>query len=135
MILCIAILASDQPPLYFRCSPTENSREDDLRLFVYSSLDVFDEKVSSTVSRPHQELFLGSLFLNNKYRSYGYLTNTQVKILVVVDATNPNLKEQDIRALFKKIHNFFCAAICNPFYELGSPINSRALNALVDNKE
>uniref|UniRef100_A0AC34FEW9 Trafficking protein particle complex subunit 2-like protein n=1 Tax=Panagrolaimus sp. ES5 TaxID=591445 RepID=A0AC34FEW9_9BILA len=105
MILCIAILASDQPPLYFRCSPSENSREDDLRLFVYSSLDVFDEKVSST--------------------SYGYLTNTQVKILVVVDATNPNLKEQDIRALFKKIHNYFCAAICNPFYELGNPINSR----------
>uniref|UniRef100_A0A7E4VL42 Trafficking protein particle complex subunit 2-like protein n=1 Tax=Panagrellus redivivus TaxID=6233 RepID=A0A7E4VL42_PANRE len=132
MLLCISILAADQPPLYFRCIPCDASRENDLRLFVYSSLDVFDEKATS--SRPDQELFLGSLFLNNKFKSYGYLTNTQIKFLAVIDATNPTLKEQDLRALFKKVHQGYSAAICNPFYELGTPIQSRALNALVDNR-
>ncbi|KAE9553500.1 hypothetical protein FO519_003292 [Halicephalobus sp. NKZ332] len=102
MVLCISLLANDQPPLYFKCIPGDVNREDDLRLFVYSSLDVFDEKMQAIGNKPHQELFLGSLYLNNKFRSYGYMTNTQVKILVVVDATNQSIKEHDMRVMSVK---------------------------------
>uniref|UniRef100_A0AC34QL46 Trafficking protein particle complex subunit 2-like protein n=1 Tax=Panagrolaimus sp. JU765 TaxID=591449 RepID=A0AC34QL46_9BILA len=130
MVLCISILAADSP-LYFKCASGDMNLENDIRLFVYSSLDVFDEKVAAIGNKPHQELFLGSLFLNNKFRSYGYLTNTQIKFMIVVDATNQSIKEQDMRVIFKKIHTIYSNIILNPFYELGTAIKSRELDALI----
>ena len=79
--------------------------------------------------------------------SYGYVTNTKIKIVIIIDSTNSLLRDNEIRAvsiiiaisklwlcewedsslfsvlkLFRKLHNSYSELISDPFYTPGDPI-------------
>lgn len=71
-----------------------------------------------------------SVFLNQLCR-YGYVTNSKVKFVMVVDSSNTALRDNEIRSMFRKLHNSYTDVMCNPFYNPGDCIQSRAFDSMV----
>uniref|UniRef100_A0A8R1DUV2 Trafficking protein particle complex subunit 2-like protein n=1 Tax=Caenorhabditis japonica TaxID=281687 RepID=A0A8R1DUV2_CAEJA len=96
----------------------------EIEMFTFCSLDIVDERATKAT-----EMYLGQLYNDQQFRSYGYITNTGVRMLVVFDsATSISVKDQEIRLIFKRFHGHFCLSISNPFYEIGTPIESKWLD-------
>ncbi|GJP84785.1 hypothetical protein CLOP_g14840, partial [Closterium sp. NIES-67] len=55
---------------------------------------------------------------------YGYVSNTQIKFIIVVDGLD--LRESDIRNFFKRLHSAYVDATSNPFHVPGKRITSPA---------
>jgi len=49
---------------------------------------------------------------------YGFLTNTRVKIILVIAVTDNVIKDADVKAIFTKVHSAYVAHVCNPFHNL-----------------
>uniref|UniRef100_A0A914BWZ5 Trafficking protein particle complex subunit 2-like protein n=1 Tax=Acrobeloides nanus TaxID=290746 RepID=A0A914BWZ5_9BILA len=129
MALCVALFGKDNSLFSFKCDSKEVYRENELQMFVHCSLDIIDEKWR--ISNKTQELYLGNLLRTNVFQSYGYVTNTNIRFILVVDANNAMLKDQDIRAMFKRLHTNYCKAIFNPFYVPSNIMHSKYLNEVV----
>ncbi|CAL8095529.1 unnamed protein product [Orchesella dallaii] len=78
-----------------------------------------------------RELYLGALTAREEYKVYGYMTNTKIKFVIVIEETSIPLRENDIRTMFRKLHSAFCDLMSNPFYLPGSSINSKRFDAVV----
>uniref|UniRef100_A0A914XJU2 Trafficking protein particle complex subunit 2-like protein n=1 Tax=Plectus sambesii TaxID=2011161 RepID=A0A914XJU2_9BILA len=141
MAICVAVIDKDSAPLLIECalssSNADERKAEQLRLhfFVHCALDIVDEKLnpaassltSATRSTELRELYLGALIANEDYKAFGYATNTRVKFVLVVGAGNNVFKDQDVRAIFKRLHSAYCDAIANPFHAPGEFLASRAL--------
>ncbi|GFN92257.1 trafficking protein particle complex subunit 2-like protein [Plakobranchus ocellatus] len=131
MAACVAVIAKENYPLFIKTIPTEN----ELKFYytVHTSLDVVEEKISSVGKNTNdlRELYLGLLYPTEDYKVYGYVTNTRVKFVVVVDSTNASLRDNEIRTMFKKLHNAYVDMLCNPFYKLGDNITSKGFENIV----
>ena len=75
-----------------------------LHYTVHTSLDVVDEKLnvttsktSSSVTGDSRELYLGSLYASEHQKVFGYVTNTKIKLVIVVDSSNTTLRDNEIR--------------------------------------
>ncbi|KAJ8303253.1 hypothetical protein KUTeg_019649, partial [Tegillarca granosa] len=62
---------------------------------VHTSLDVVEEKISSVV-----------------------------KFVIVVESSNQMLRDNEIRSMFRRLHNAYVDMLCNPFYTPGENIES-----------
>jgi hypothetical protein len=69
------------------------------------------------------ELYLGLLYPTEEYRVYGYISNTHIKFVLVLDEAAP--REDELKRLFKRIHYLFVDVTSNPLYTHGLPITSR----------
>jgi hypothetical protein len=69
------------------------------------------------------ELYLGLLYPTEEYRVYGYISNTHMKFVLVLDEAAP--REEDLKRLFKRLHHLFVDVTSNPLYTHGLPITSR----------
>ncbi|XP_040109642.1 trafficking protein particle complex subunit 2-like protein isoform X3 [Oryx dammah] len=67
----------------------------------------------------------------NQLCRYGYVTNSKVKFVMVVDSSNTALRDNEIRSMFRKLHNSYTDVMCNPFYNPGDRIQSRAFDGMV----
>ncbi|MEE6516725.1 hypothetical protein FKM82_026423 [Ascaphus truei] len=125
MAVCVAVIAKENYPLYIRSIPTENQLK--FHYTVHTSLDVVDEKISAMGKAlvDQRELYLGLLYPTEDYKVYGYVTNSKVKFVMVVDSSNTALRDNEIRSMFRKLHNSYTDVMCNPFYNPGDPIQSR----------
>ncbi|KAL4002119.1 Sedlin N-terminal conserved region family protein [Acanthocheilonema viteae] len=126
MVISVAIIAKDSVPLYLNVSEKESSREFDIQMFIYCSLDIIDEKIFD--ANKTQELYLGPLISDQNFKSFGYITNTNVKMIIVTEIGDISLKDQDIRSMFKKLHTAYCNSLSNPFYVPGQLIKSKVLD-------
>uniref|UniRef100_A0A1I7XRZ1 Trafficking protein particle complex subunit 2-like protein n=1 Tax=Heterorhabditis bacteriophora TaxID=37862 RepID=A0A1I7XRZ1_HETBA len=99
----------------------------DVDLFIYCTLDIMDEK-----SPKANEMYLGHLYNDQKYKSFGFISNTGIRMVLVLEAGCLSLKDQEIRGIFKKFHTQYCNAISNPFYKFGEEIQSKFLNGIKD---
>ncbi|XP_051146500.1 uncharacterized protein LOC127262046 isoform X4 [Andrographis paniculata] len=83
-------------PLYIQ-SFTEADDALKLHHIVHCSLDAVDERVNNPKkSGPIlNEAFLGLLYPTEKYKVYGYLTNTKVKFIFVT--TDLDVRDADVR--------------------------------------
>ncbi|XP_045628632.1 trafficking protein particle complex subunit 2-like protein isoform X1 [Ursus americanus] len=126
MAVCVAVIAKENYPLYIRSIPTENELK--FHYMVHTSLDVVDEKISAMGKAlvDQRELYLGLLYPTEDYKlcSYGYVTNSKVKFVMVVDSSNTALRDNEIRSMFRKLHNSYTDVMCNPFYNPGDRIQS-----------
>ncbi|CAG0895471.1 unnamed protein product, partial [Cyprideis torosa] len=125
MAVCIAVVGKDNIPLCISC--VDPTLELVLQSTVHSSLDVIDEKVSTLAktSGDIRDLYIGVLLPADDHRTYGYVTNTKVKFLIVVDAPDGVIRENSIRDMFRRLHAAYIKAIYNPFYVPGTSITSR----------
>lgn len=128
MAVCVAVIAKENYPLYIRTIPTENELK--FHYTVHTCLDVIEEKVSSAGKSANdpRELYLGLLYPTEDYKVYGYVTNTKVKFVIVVDSSNTQLRDNEIRNMFKTLHNAYVDMLCNPFYTAGENIKSRTFD-------
>jgi len=112
-------------PLFLRTvSPEEELK---FHYTVHTSLDVVEEKVSSLTksSNDPRELYLGLLYPTEDYKVYGYVTNSKIKFVVVVESANTALRDNEIRTMFRRLHVAYTDMFCNPFYNPGENITSR----------
>ena len=74
---------------------------------------------------------------------YGYITNTKIKLILIIDDTGPEVKEADLRSVhttrsyrgqiaphcmpqtFKTFHNAYIEHVLNPFYVPDEKIESK----------
>uniref|UniRef100_A0A8B9FFX0 Trafficking protein particle complex subunit 2-like protein n=1 Tax=Amazona collaria TaxID=241587 RepID=A0A8B9FFX0_9PSIT len=67
----------------------------------HTSLDVMDKKISAMGKAlvDQRKLYLGLLYPTEDYKLYGYVTNSKVKFVMVVDSSNTVLRDNEIRSL------------------------------------
>ncbi|XP_013382423.1 trafficking protein particle complex subunit 2-like protein [Lingula anatina] len=132
MAVCVAVISKENFPLFIKTIPTEN----ELKFFytVHTSLDVVEEKISNVGKNVNdmRELYLGLLYPTEDYKVYGYVTNTKVKFVIVVESSNTNLRDNEIRGMFRRLHNAYVDMMCNPFYTPGENISSKPFERIVD---
>ncbi|CAG9838245.1 unnamed protein product [Diabrotica balteata] len=63
------------------------------------------------------------------HKIYGYVTNTKIKFIIVIDSTNMAIRDNEIRSMFRKIHSEYADIVSNPFYIPGEPISSKAFTS------
>ncbi|XP_044727207.1 trafficking protein particle complex subunit 2-like protein [Chrysoperla carnea] len=131
MAVCVAIIGKDNSPKYF--SSLNPDDELNFQYKVYSSLDVIEEKLKDTKVFEDYELYFGQLFSTETHKIFGYVTNTNIKLVIVVDSTNTALRDNEVRAMFRKLHTLYADHICNPFYLPGTPIVSKTFDGKVKN--
>lgn len=81
--------------------------ENELKFYymAHTSLDVVDEKISAMGKAlvDQRELYLGLLHPTEDYKVYGYVTKFKVKFVMVVNASNIALFDNEIHSMFQKL--------------------------------
>ncbi|XP_028142267.1 trafficking protein particle complex subunit 2-like protein [Diabrotica virgifera virgifera] len=129
MAVCAAIIGKDNSPKFFATiNPDEELH---FQYKVLSSLDVVEEKLNSGLKSgaDMRELYLGMLLSLETHKIYGYVTNTKIKFIIVIDSTNMAIRDNEIRSMFRKIHSEYADIVSNPFYIPGEPISSKAFTS------
>ncbi|KAI8590465.1 Sedlin [Geranomyces variabilis] len=150
-VICIAVIGKTNNPLYIKnCS--RNAVYPDLKChyIAHTAIDLVEEKSNHTqnlrvallasrilpdVALPshalvsttkHADQYLGLLYALEELAVFGYITNTRVKFIVVTSLTDAAIKDQEMKALFRKIHNAYVALVSNPFWD---PDAQRAISS------
>lgn len=132
MAVCISVVGRDNEPLYIHSLLPESDLK--FHYIVHTCLDVIEEK-TALLTKPSQdprELYLGLLYPTEDYKVFGYVTNTKIKFVIIVESLNTTLRDNDIRMMFRKIHSLYVAMISNPFYAPGNIIDSKSFQKGVD---
>lgn len=56
---------------------------------------------------------------------FGYVTNTRIKFIIIVDSSTTSLRDNETRQMFRRLHLAYTNAIANPFYVPGQQIKSK----------
>lgn len=123
MIACAAVVGQHNNPLFVKLfAPTDD--EVKFHYMIHASLDAVEEKVLLR-RNPGEvpEQYLGLLFPTEEFRVYGYISNTHIKFILVLDEVSP--RDDALQKVFKKLHNLFVDVTSNPLYTHGLPINTK----------
>jgi hypothetical protein len=122
-VVCVAVVSRLNRPLYLRCFGDE-SEELRFHHIVHSSLDIFEERRATPV-QPGVQLdpYLGLLQPSVELRVYGYISNTDTKLVAIL--TDGEARDAELRQLFRRLHALVIDAISNPFYVAGHQLASK----------
>lgn len=81
------------------------------------------------LSDSSKDAFLGMLVPVEEHKVFGYVTSTQVKLLLVV--RDVLLREDRLRELFSRLHRLYADAVSNPFAPLDAPLDGPAFEEAV----
>lgn len=131
MAVCVAVIGKDNSPKYIKC--TDEAMSLQYHSIVHTSIDIIEEKlnVGNKTTADIRELFLGLLLSTEENKIYGYATNTKVKFVIVLQSSNVSLRDNEVKTIFKKLHNAFANVVCNPFYIPGDEIKSKSFDSTV----
>jgi hypothetical protein len=139
MAVCIAVLDRANFPLHLLTN--DPTKEVAFHYILHTSLDVIEERTTQSTSsgpstsgkpaEPLRDLYLGVLYSTEQHKVFGYVTNTNVKFVIIVDASNTNIRDNEIRQMFRKLHNGYSNLLYNPFYMPGTRIESKKFNVVV----
>ena len=148
MAVCIAVLDRNSTPLAL--STNDPSKELSFHYVVHTSIDVIEEKcnISNTpgvaktsaggvttntgVLEQARDLYLGILYSTEAHKVYGFVTNTKIKFIVIIDSSNTSLRVNEIRQMFRKLHIAYTNLLSNPFYIPGTSIESKKFSSIVE---
>ncbi|PSN51075.1 Trafficking protein particle complex subunit 2-like protein [Blattella germanica] len=133
MAVCVAVIGKENSPKYISCLNPDLELQ--FHYKVHTSLDVVEEKLSSggKTSGDMRELYLGLLYSTEDHKIFGYVTNTKIKFIIVVESSNTLLRDNEVRTMFRKLHSIYTDVVCNPFYIPGDPITSKNFDQTVKN--
>ncbi|XP_063218069.1 trafficking protein particle complex subunit 2-like protein [Bacillus rossius redtenbacheri] len=133
MAVCIAVIGKDNSPKFLSCLDPDAELQFHYR--VHTSLDVVEEKLSAAGKGGGdvRELYLGLLYSTEEHKIFGYVTNTKIKFIIVVESSNTLLRDNEVRMMFRKLHTLYTDVVCNPFYIPGDPITSKHFDKAVAN--
>ncbi|XP_023224102.1 trafficking protein particle complex subunit 2-like protein [Centruroides sculpturatus] len=63
--------------------------------------------------------------------SYGYVTNTKIKFVIIIESSHITLRDNEIRQMFRRLHGAYTDMVCNPFYIPGTSITSTSFENIV----
>lgn len=143
MAVCVAILDKSSSPL--KLTTQNPTRELAFHYIVHASLDVIEEKWNNSPgshlatgtpgrtgnTEAPRELYLGLLYSTEQHKVFGYVTNTNIKFIIVVEASNASLRDNEIRQMFRKLRDAYTVALWNPFYTPGTTIESKKFDAVI----
>ncbi|XP_033254159.1 trafficking protein particle complex subunit 2-like protein [Drosophila miranda] len=109
--------------MYLTTSDME--QELDLQYHVHAALDVVEEKclIENHKMYAQRGAKANRCFLSAF--SYGFVTNSRVKFIVVIDSEN------EVRATFRNLHILYTDAVCNPFYIPGESLTFKKFDRAV----
>ena len=129
---------------------------------VHAVLDVIEDNLVTAGSQAPsltggRDLYMGLLYALEDLAIYGYVTNSRVKIIMIVSMVehqssavpspaapsslplSPSVlssagpvREAEIKNMFKQLHNAYFAFISNPFYSPADHGNKRPLSEAID---
>jgi len=132
MAVCVAVIGKENSPLYISCG--DPAQELNFHYSLHTSLDVIEEKLAANIkaaAADQRELYLGALNSSEHQKVFGYVTNTRIKFVIIVDSANTSLRDNETRQMFRRLHTAYTNAIANPFYVPGQPIVSRKFDVVV----
>ena len=123
---CIAVLNARNLPIYLRVSPGEDAASTKYYFFAHSALDVVEERgaaVRLTQATQHAQPYLGLLttiedtmmYVLEAYSSYGYMTHTNVKFLLMLQLSDDPVQDNDVQTLFRAIRLVYVNYVSDPF--------------------
>mmetsp|Transcript_17063 Transcript_17063/g.47755 ORF Transcript_17063/g.47755 Transcript_17063/m.47755 type:complete len:148 (+) Transcript_17063:78-521(+) len=132
MIVAVAVLGRENNPLYMRAFgelSMDSTATLRFHFIVHAAIDYIEEKLGQAKTSPGNtapklDMYLGFLYPIEEYRVYGYMTNSRVKLITVLD--DEEVKDSEMRALFRRLHTLYVDTISNPFHKLDSELNGCA---------
>eukprot|EP00842_Homolaphlyctis_polyrhiza_P000421 jgi/Hompol1/137/HPOL_003276-RA len=112
-INALAVVGKQNNPLFVKNFTTQPDLK--YHFMAHTSCDVIEERVAAGVK--NYEPYLGLLYAMEDLAVFGYLTNTRVKFILMVAATDTAIKDQEIKALFRRIHSAFIDLQFDPFWD------------------
>ncbi|KAK6359521.1 hypothetical protein TWF696_000677 [Orbilia brochopaga] len=129
----IAVIGKQNNPIYIHNSrlplpSTSLTTSLDLHLLLHSTLDVFDARLPQKTA----DQDFGLLFaIDERLAAYGWMTNTGIKFVVIVDqgfsgssglssrggGLGGAIRDADLKPVFKSIHTEYIKLISNPFFD------------------
>ncbi|KAK9864657.1 hypothetical protein WJX84_004759 [Apatococcus fuscideae] len=135
VLVCASVVGRANNPLYFRSLlPGGDAEILKFQYIVHCALDAVEEKVTSPQRRSGDavESYLGLLYPTEDYRVYGYISNTRIKLMLIVD--DHVARDDEMRQVFKKFHQAYVDAASNPFYTANTPLTSKRFDSTVTAK-
>jgi len=134
MAVCICIISKENSPLFVWTKPGADELE--LHYLAHQALDFIEEKVRLPPNTPRSpdavDLFHNQLYSTEHHRIYGYTTTTRTKMVIVTETTNTQTRDNDIRGMFRQLHQRYTELLCNPFYSPEQPITQRSFQKKVE---
>ncbi|KAF4551775.1 Hypothetical protein D9617_12g036650 [Elsinoe fawcettii] len=130
-VACIGVIGKHNNPLHIALFPADDEKEPRSKLefsFMLSScLDIFEARMPS---KPVGQDFGLLQAIDERLAMYGWLTNTGVKFVIIIDmegrviesqsagrsASVIGLKNSDLTPAFRAIHDAYINLLRNPFY-------------------
>ncbi|WVR05085.1 hypothetical protein IAU60_002097 [Kwoniella sp. DSM 27419] len=122
----LTVLSPSNAPLYVH---SFTGGQDELRHYhlSHAAVDVIEERIimTSTPTKP-ADSYLGLLFCMEDMAFYGFQTTTKLRMVLSIALVDAMVKDADIVAIFRAVHNLILSAIHNPFLSLPSSFHARA---------
>ncbi|KAJ2743782.1 hypothetical protein GGI20_003478 [Coemansia sp. BCRC 34301] len=111
-LCCIAILNRQDMPVYLRTFDTPGAKESDTEYecLAHTSCDVIEERMSKS-----SDAYLGLLQTAGDVAVYGYVSNTGIRIMVMLRVQEPVVRDTAVRELLLIVHRAYVVRMCNPF--------------------
>jgi hypothetical protein len=157
---CVGVIGPNNAPLHFTTFSDGDTGDTDANAFLHilhCALDEVEIRLAGSVggvgvvgtgvvgAAPHassstppnpsaaKDSFLGMVFPTELHKVYAYATNTHVKFLLVYDDAEGDPQEHTVREIFKKIHEAYADAMCDPFEDaFGARIENRAFREKIE---
>ncbi|TPX35887.1 hypothetical protein SmJEL517_g01806 [Synchytrium microbalum] len=115
IVNAICVIGAKNQPLFIKSFNTlPESSQLHYHYIAHISVDIIEEKVNGSKLT---DLYLGLLYSMEDYSVYGYVTNTRVKFLIVIQLADFAVKDVELKNIFRKIHQAYVNLILNPFYD------------------
>ncbi|KIW52229.1 hypothetical protein PV05_07888 [Exophiala xenobiotica] len=127
-IACIGIIGKHDNPLHISLFPPHEDEDLDMQFLLNSCLDIFD--IRSKTKTLDQDLGLLQA-IDERLAAYGWLTNTGVKFIIVVDMMGRppapdedkrkfppavGLRDAELKSAFRAVQTAYIQLMLNPFY-------------------
>ncbi|TMW68311.1 hypothetical protein Poli38472_005779 [Pythium oligandrum] len=130
MISCVAVIGAANSPLFIRTF--EEDEDLGFHYIAHVALDIIEEKVRGASNiAAKDDMYLGFLGPIEDYRVYGYVTNTSVKLVAILE--DSPVRESELRSFFSELHKLYVNAVSNPFAPIGERITSQQFDKKVYN--
>ncbi|KAH7125365.1 Sedlin [Dendryphion nanum] len=140
-IACIGVIGKHNNPLHISLFPAEERAPLEFQFLLSSCLDIFEARLPyKTVDQDFGLLQA----VDERLAMYGWLTNTGVKLVIVVDmegrpataldskaSTAIGLRDSDLKPAFRALQTAYIKLLRNPFY---NPDEHSPLTATAENK-
>lgn len=135
MLRAVCVVGARNDPLFFRTYSARESGggvDSSLRfhLLCHCALDILEDQRRQATAQRQQDFYHGLLCPLEEFLIYGLSTNTQLKVLAVLDDVE-DPREGDVKAILGTVHAALVELALNPFSKLGGQIVSPGFAAKV----